>query len=37
MAFDTSAESWLSQQSSYDLWVTRKEKKGLKIKKLHAV
>ncbi len=36
MAFDTSAESWLSQQSNYDLWNTRQEKKGLKVKKLHA-
>jgi addiction module HigA family antidote len=36
MAFDTSAESWLSQQSSYDLWITRQEKKRLKVKKLNA-
>jgi len=36
MAFDTSAESWLAQQSQYDLWVTRQETKGLKVKKLNA-
>lgn len=36
MAFDTSAESWLAQQSQYDLWVTRQESKRLKVKKLNA-
>jgi len=36
MAFDTTPESWLAQQSQYDLWVTRNEKKGLKVKKLNA-
>jgi addiction module HigA family antidote len=36
MAFDTSAESWLAQQSQYDLWVTRQGSKGLKVKKLNA-
>ena len=33
MAFDTSPESWLAQQSQYDLWVTKKDKKGIKVKK----
>ena len=36
MAFDTTPESWLAQQSQYDLWVTKNEKKGLKVKKLNA-
>lgn len=36
MAFDTSPESWLAQQSQYDLWVTKKDKKGIKVKKLNA-
>jgi addiction module HigA family antidote len=36
IAFDTSPESWLAQQSYYDLWVTRQGKKRLKVKKLNA-
>jgi len=36
MAFDTTPESWLAQQCQYDLWVTRQEKKRLKVKKLNA-
>ncbi len=36
MAFDTTPESWLAQQSQYDLWVTKNEKKGLKVKRLNA-
>jgi addiction module HigA family antidote len=36
MAFDTTPESWLAQQSPYDLWVTKNEKKGLKVKRLNA-
>lgn len=36
MAFDTSPESWLAQQSQYDLWVTKKNKKHIKVKKLNA-
>ncbi len=36
MAFDTSPESWLAQQSQYDLWITKKDKKGIKVKKLNA-
>ena len=36
MAFDTTPESWLAQQSQYDLWVTKKGKKGLKVKRLIA-
>lgn len=35
-AFGTSPESWLNQQMYYDLWVARKEAKGIKVKKLNA-
>ncbi len=37
IAFNTSPESWLNQQSQYDLWVARKESKRIKVKKLYAV
>jgi addiction module HigA family antidote len=33
-AFDTSPESWLSQQQQYDLWKAKKKMGKLKIKKL---
>jgi addiction module HigA family antidote len=36
IAFDTTPESWLNQQSQYDLWVASKQAKGLKVKKLYA-
>ena len=36
IAFDTSPESWLSQQSQYDLWQARKESKRLRVRKLSA-
>ena len=36
IAFDTSAESWLNQQTQYDLWQTGKEKKNLRVKRLCA-
>ena len=36
MAFDTTPESWLNQQSQYDLWVASKQAKGMKVKKLYA-
>ncbi len=36
IAFNTSAESWLSQQSQYDLWQAKKQTKRLKVKKLYA-
>lgn len=35
-AFDTSPESWLSQQVQYDLWDAQQHAKDLKIKKLIA-
>jgi addiction module HigA family antidote len=34
IAFDTTAESWLSQQIQYDLWQARKKHKVLKVERL---
>ena len=36
IAFNTSAESWLTQQVQYDLWKARLKGKKLKVKKLAA-
>lgn len=36
IAFDTPPESWLNQQSQYDLWVAMQESKDMKVKKLYA-
>lgn len=36
MAFNTSPESWLNQQTQYDLWVAKKEAKRIKVKQLYA-
>jgi antitoxin HigA-1 len=36
MAFNTSAESWLSQQLQYDLWQAEKNRKRLHVVKLSA-
>ena len=36
IAFDTSAESWLSQQSQYDLWLAEKRRKNLEVRRLVA-
>lgn len=36
IAFDTSAESWLSQQTRYDLWQAEKGRKNLKVERLAA-
>jgi addiction module HigA family antidote len=36
IAFDTSPESWLNQQTQYDLWLARKEAKRLRVRKLSA-
>lgn len=36
IAFDTSAESWLNQQSQYELWHAEQRRKELKVKKLVA-
>jgi plasmid maintenance system antidote protein VapI len=36
IAFNTSAESWLSQQVQYDLWHAEQGRKALKVVKLAA-
>lgn len=36
MAFDTSAESWLNQQTQYDLWLAEKHRKTLRVERLAA-
>lgn len=36
IAFDTSAESWLNQQSQYDLWHAEQHRDQLQVKKLVA-
>jgi len=37
IAFDTSAESWLRQQSQYDLWQAEQHRSELVVKRLSAV
>jgi addiction module HigA family antidote len=34
MAFGTSAESWLNQQTQYDLWHVEQRRKQLRVVKL---
>ena len=36
IAFDTSAESWLNQQTQYDLWHAEQRRKHLRVMKLSA-
>jgi plasmid maintenance system antidote protein VapI len=36
LAFETTAESWLSQQIQYDLWQADKRRNSLHVKKLVA-
>lgn len=36
IAFDTSAESWLNQQSQYELWHAEQHRHELRVKKLVA-
>lgn len=36
IAFDTSAESWLNQQTQYDLWAAEKRRKSLRVERLAA-
>jgi addiction module HigA family antidote len=36
IAFDTTAESWLNQQTQYDLWVAEKRRKSLRVERLAA-
>ena len=34
IAFDTSSESWLNQQTQYDLWQAEQHRKNLRVKRL---
>jgi addiction module HigA family antidote len=34
IAFDTSAESWMRQQTQYDLWHAEQHRGALKVQKL---
>ncbi len=36
IAFATSAESWLNQQTQYDLWLAEKRRKALRVERLAA-
>ena len=36
IAFDTSAESWLNQQSQFDLWQAEQHRSDLRVKRLSA-
>lgn len=36
IAFNTSSESWLAQQSQYELWHAEQHRKDLRVKKLVA-
>lgn len=36
IAFDTSAESWLNQQTQYELWQAEQHRKDLRVKRLVA-
>jgi antitoxin HigA-1 len=36
IAFGTSAESWLAQQTQYDLWHVEQRRKKLRVRKLAA-
>ena len=36
IAFDTTPESWLAQQSQYDLWQAEKKRNSLKVRRLTA-
>lgn len=36
IAFGTSSESWLNQQSQFDLWEAEKKRKSLNVEKLSA-
>jgi len=37
IALDTTAESWLNQQTQYDLWNAERHRKDLRVKRLVAV
>lgn len=37
IAFETSSESWLNQQSQYDLWQAEQHRDSLQVRRLSAV
>ena len=36
MAFDTTAESWLNQETQYELWRAKRDLRGVKVEQLSA-
>ena len=36
IAFDTSAESWMNQQTQYDLWLAEQDREKLDVRKISA-
>ena len=36
IAFNTTPESWLNQQTQYDLWMAKKSAKSINVRKLYA-
>ena len=36
IAFDTSSESWLNQQTQYDLWLAEQQRNNLQVTRLSA-
>lgn len=36
IAFDTTAESWLNQQTQFDLWHAERARKGMRVTRLAA-
>ena len=36
IAFGTTAESWLNQQTQYDLWLAERNRKTLRVRRLSA-
>ena len=36
IAFDTSAESWMNQQTQYDLWLAEQDRENLDVRKISA-
>ena len=36
IAFDTTPESWLQQQTQYDLWIARQTTAGIDVQRLYA-
>jgi len=36
IAFDTSAESWMNQQTQFDLWLAEQDRENLDVRKISA-